>query len=100
MLDARLSRMGVPLLTLSNSRAYAWSSELEGWACVADESFALSQYMPMLSLAGQGERRSRAGLQLAWCMCGRQQARRAGQADGAVQPAVLPCPPAVAQTSR
>ena len=55
VLDARLSRMGVPLITLSNSRAYVWSAALEGWACVADESFAASQYMPMLSLANQGE---------------------------------------------
>jgi len=55
VLDARLSRMGVPLVTLSNSRAYVWSADLEGWACVADESFAVSQFMPVLSLAGQGE---------------------------------------------
>ena len=55
VLDARLSRMGVPLVTLSNSRAYVWSADLEGWACVADESFAGSQFMPVLSLAGQGE---------------------------------------------
>ena len=54
VLDARLSRMGVPLVTLSTSRAYVWSADLQGWACVADESFAASQYMPMLSLAGQG----------------------------------------------
>ena len=47
--------MGVPLVTLSNSRAYVWSADLEGWACVADESFAVSQFMPVLSLAGQGE---------------------------------------------
>lgn len=55
MLDARLSHAGVPLVTLSNSRAYAWSADMEGWTCVADESFAASQFVPMLSLAGQGE---------------------------------------------
>ncbi|PRW57352.1 uroporphyrinogen decarboxylase [Chlorella sorokiniana] len=55
VLDARLSRMGVPLVTLSNSRAYVWSADLEGWTCVADESFAVSQFMPVLSLAGQDE---------------------------------------------
>ena len=54
MLDARLSRLGVPLVTLSNCRAYVWSAGLEGWACVADESFAASQYMPTLTLANQG----------------------------------------------
>lgn len=68
MLDARLSRMGVPLITLSNSRAYVWSADLEGWACVADESFAVSQYMPVLSLAGQGERLGRPWLQ--WLFVG------------------------------
>lgn len=55
VLDARLSHAGVPLVTLSNSRAYAWSADMEGWTCVADESFAASQFVPMLSLAGQGE---------------------------------------------
>ena len=54
VLDARLSRLGVPLVTLSNCRAYVWSAGLEGWACVADESFAASQYMPTLTLANQG----------------------------------------------
>ncbi|KAL4452249.1 hypothetical protein ABPG75_007911 [Micractinium tetrahymenae] len=55
VLDARLSRQGVPLITLSNSRAYVWSAELEGWACVADETFAASQFVPFMSLPGQGE---------------------------------------------
>lgn len=65
VLDARLSRMGVPLLTLSDCRAYAWSAGLEGWGCVADESFGASQYLPMLSLAGQGEPERWVGLLLA-----------------------------------
>ncbi|KAI3438112.1 hypothetical protein D9Q98_000553 [Chlorella vulgaris] len=55
VLDARLSRMGVPLITLSNCRAYVWSADLDGWACVADESFATSQFVPLMSLANQGE---------------------------------------------
>ncbi|KAL4441231.1 hypothetical protein ABPG77_011468 [Micractinium sp. CCAP 211/92] len=55
VLDARLSRQGVPLITLTNSRAYVWSAELDGWACVADESFAASQFVPFMSLPGQGE---------------------------------------------
>lgn len=57
MLDARLSRQGVPLITLSNRRAYVWSAQLDGWACVADESFAASQFVPFMSLPGQGEER-------------------------------------------
>lgn len=32
-----------------------WSAELDGWACVADESFAASQFVPFMSLPGQGE---------------------------------------------
>jgi hypothetical protein len=55
VLDARLSRSGAPLVTLSTARAYAWSEALQAWACVADDSLAASHYMPLLSLAGQGE---------------------------------------------
>ncbi|PSC72094.1 HIRA isoform X1 [Micractinium conductrix] len=55
VLDMRLSRQGVPLVTLSSGRAYAWSAALEGWACVADETFAASQFVPFMNLPGQGE---------------------------------------------
>jgi hypothetical protein len=53
-LDARLSRQGVPLVTLSSCRAYAWCHDLQGWACVADDSLAASHFTPLLSLPGQG----------------------------------------------
>ena len=55
VLDARLSRTGLPLITLSNAQAYAWSSDLEAWLCLADDSCAASQFAPMLRLASQGE---------------------------------------------
>ena len=52
---ASLSRSGVPLVTLSNSRVYAFSPEMGAWMCVADESCATSQFMPLLRLREQGK---------------------------------------------
>ena len=58
MLDARLSREGVPLLSLGGGRAYIYDSGLGAWVCVADESLAASQFVPMLRLSDQGERQA------------------------------------------
>lgn len=55
VLDARLSRAGQPVLTLSDASAYAWSAELQAWLCVADDSCAASQFAPLLRLGAQGE---------------------------------------------
>lgn len=52
---AALSRNGVPLITLSNSRVYAFSPGMGAWMCVADESCATSQFMPLLRLREQGK---------------------------------------------
>eukprot|EP00887_Chlorella_sp_A99_P002134 scaffold21.g2134.t1 len=55
VLDLRLSRSGLPIVTLSNAYAYTWSRDLESWLCVADDSCATSQFAPMLRLGNPGE---------------------------------------------
>jgi protein HIRA/HIR1 len=55
VLDARLSRSGAPILTLSDCRAFVWHAGLRAWMCAADDSLAASQYAPLLRLADQGE---------------------------------------------
>lgn len=55
IVDARLSKSGVPLFSLSNCTVYARDTSVDEWIAVVDDSCALSQYVPALNLEGQGE---------------------------------------------
>jgi protein HIRA/HIR1 len=53
LLDARLSEAGLPLLTFSNNKVYAWSTMLEEWMAVVDGNAAsASQFMSSMMLGG------------------------------------------------
>lgn len=55
VVDARLSRQGWPMLTLSSHKAYLWHPGLEEWMCAAEEAYAASPFMPTMRLQNQGE---------------------------------------------
>jgi len=55
LMDVRLSKTGLPLVAMNDSSVYAWHKGCHAWMRVADDSMVMSNYAPVLQIAGQGE---------------------------------------------